>query len=106
MSPQDFVPSFEENGKRIHPDDFERYITSFEHCFQTGKPSDLDVRLIAGDGQVKYCNAKGKILYDDSGQPLRFVGTIIDITERKKLEAAFLQIAQAVKGLFSRFICL
>ncbi len=86
VTPQDFVPSFEANGKFIHPDDFALYGKSFEHSFQTGEPLDIDLRLVAKDGRLKHCHAKGKIIYDDSGQPIHFVGTLMDITIHKKAD--------------------
>lgn len=79
---QGFVPSFEANGKFIHPEDFQKYQTSFERSFQTGEPLDVGLRLVANDGTLKHCHAMGKIICADSGQPLRYVGTIMDITER------------------------
>ena len=85
---QNFVPSFEANGKFIHPDDVERYSKSFEHSIQTGEPLDVNLRLVTNDGLLKHCNGKGKIIYDDSGQPIRFIGTLMDITERKLAEEA------------------
>ncbi|MDD5093611.1 MAG: PAS domain S-box protein [Dehalococcoidia bacterium] len=89
VSQQDYVPSFEANGKFIHPDDFARYGQSFQHSFETGEPLDLDTRLVSGDGLLKHCNAKGKIISDDFGKPVRFAGTIADITERKRAEEMF-----------------
>lgn len=86
VDPNDFVPSFEANGKFIHPDDFERYGQAFEHSFQTGEALDYEFRLITRDGQLKYCLAKGKIVYDNSGNAKRFAGTLMDITKRKKDE--------------------
>ena len=86
VTQQDFVPDFEANGKFIHPDDLANYGSSFEHSFQTGELLDVNVRLIVGDGEPKHCHAKGKIIYDISGKPIRFVGTIMDITERKRKE--------------------
>ena len=86
VTPQDYVPSFETNGKFIHPDDFARYGKSFEHSLQTGESLDIDIRLVTNDGLLKHCHAKGKLIYDDSAQPTRFIGTIMDITERKQAE--------------------
>jgi PAS domain S-box-containing protein len=88
VTPQDFVPSFEANSKLIHPDDFARYIKSFEHSLQTGEPLDIDIRLVTNDGLLKHCHAKGKLFYEDSAQPTRFIGTIMDITDRKHAEDA------------------
>jgi len=83
---QNFVPDFETNGKFIHPDDFERYGKAFENSFQTGEPLFFELRLISEDGKLKYCQTRGKLIYDDSQQPVRFIGTIMDNTESKKAE--------------------
>lgn len=86
VTPQDFVPSFESNGKFIHPDDFDRYGQVFEHSLQTGEPLDFDLKIITPDGILKYCNARGRVIRDDNGRPLRFVGTVMDITRRTQRE--------------------
>lgn len=86
VTKQDFIPSFEENGKFIHPDDFVLYGKSFERCLQTGEPLNFDLRLIASDGRLKYCHASGQVIFDDSGQKNRFIGTIMDVTERRHVE--------------------
>jgi len=88
VSPDDFVPDFEANNKFIHPDDFEQYGKAIEHSFQTGESLYFEFRLNSGDGKLKYCQAKGKIIYDESKQPVRFVGTIMDNTERCLVEIA------------------
>jgi PAS domain S-box-containing protein len=83
VTPQDYVPNFEANGRFIHPDDLELYGASFEHSLRTGEPLDLDCRLVTGGGELKYCNAKGEPVCDAAGRPIRFVGTLMDISERK-----------------------
>jgi PAS domain S-box-containing protein len=87
VTPQDFVPGFEANGRFIHPDDAARYDQTFQHSLQTGEPLDVDLRLVVNDGRLKHCQAKGKIVYDEASQPLRFIGTVMDITGRKQAEA-------------------
>jgi two-component system cell cycle sensor histidine kinase/response regulator CckA len=86
VTPQDFVPNFEANCKFIHPDDLARYGKSFEHSIKTREPLAYDCRLVTNDGHLKHCHAGGMCHYDDSGQPIRFIGTIMDITERKQAE--------------------
>jgi PAS domain S-box-containing protein len=86
VTPQDFVPGVEANGRFIHPDDFERYGKSFERSFQTGEPLDIDLRVVAGNGLLKYCHALGELINDDSGKPIQFIGTIMDITDRRRKE--------------------
>jgi len=82
----EYTPSFEENGKFIHPDDLDKYGKTFENSLKTDSPIDLDLRILAGDGLLKYCQVKGYIVIDSSGQKKRFVGTLMDISERKRAE--------------------
>ncbi len=82
----EYTPSFEGNGKFIHPDDIEQYGVQFDNCFKYGTPLDYEFRLLAGDGLMKYCNARGEIVYDNNGNPVRFNGTVHDITMRRLAE--------------------
>ena len=86
VTPEHFIPSFEANSKFIHPEDLSLYGESFNLSLKTGKPIDFDIRLVTEDGLLKYCHVKGKVILDDLGQPSHFIGTILDITERKKTE--------------------
>jgi PAS domain S-box-containing protein len=88
VTPQEYIPSFESNGRFIHPDDLATCTAAFENCLQTDEALDFDVRLVLRDGTLKHCNSKGRIIHGDDGRPLRFVGTIMDITERKQTEDA------------------
>jgi PAS domain S-box-containing protein len=83
VNAENFIPGFESNSRFIHPDDLEKYKTSFDQCLQTGEPLDFDVRLIDNNGVLKYCQSKGTVCQDGFGNPIRFVGTVLDITERK-----------------------
>jgi PAS domain S-box-containing protein len=86
VTQRDIVPSFEANGRFIHPDDFAKYGNAFEHCLKTGEALNYDFRLVADHGRLKHCQSRGQIIYDDSGQAIRFIGTLMDNTERKRLE--------------------
>jgi PAS domain S-box-containing protein len=86
VSPGEFTPGFEVNSKFIHPDDLEVYNASFGHSLQTGESLDFSVRLVTNDGVLKYAQAKGKLLKNDSGETVRYIGTIMDITNQKIVE--------------------
>ncbi len=100
VDPLNFIPSFEANGNYIHPDDIENYKKSFEHCLQTGEKLTFNTRIIADDGQLKYCFALGTIFYDDTHKPIRFVGTIMDITKNKQAEEALKKSEEKFKAIF------
>jgi PAS domain S-box-containing protein len=86
VNPDEYIPSFKTNGKFIHPDDLEAYVQAFDRSLKYGDPLELDIRVLAGDGQLKYCYAKGSVARDDAGQPVRFIGTVMDITTRKQAQ--------------------
>jgi PAS domain S-box-containing protein len=86
VMPDTYFPDFETNGIFVHPDDFEKYRQAFERSKQTFDPLDLDIRLITGAGVLKHCQAQGRLFHDDFGKPVRFIGTLMDITERKLAE--------------------
>jgi len=88
VTPQNFVPSFEANRKFIHPEDFAIHDKAFEHSLQTGEPLNIELRMFSNNGLLKYCHAMGKIICDESGRQLRFIGTFMDNTERKQAEDA------------------
>ncbi|HWL87608.1 MAG TPA: ATP-binding protein, partial [Polyangiaceae bacterium] len=49
----------------------------------------LEYRAIGlGGGDEKWVCCEGKVFFDDEGRPLRFIGTVLDITERRR-EADF-----------------
>ncbi|MGC2260247.1 MAG: PAS domain S-box protein, partial [Candidatus Sulfotelmatobacter sp.] len=49
-------------------------------------PYNIEYRTVAPDGRQKWIRAIGRTFYDVSGQPTRFDGLTLDITERKRIE--------------------
>ena len=48
-----------------------------------------EYRIVRADtSEVRWIDSKGRVFYDEQGEPLRFIGTNMDITERKQAEAA------------------
>ena len=79
----------------IHPDDRAAVNASFMAAVDPAIRSlyDVDYRVIGKeDGVLRWVAGKGKGLFDDSGVCVRAVGTLIDITARKRDEgrAAFM----------------
>lgn len=82
--------------ERIHPDDRERVahaIGAALHPSSSGTYK-IDYRIIWDDGTERWVSANGQVLFDGteaSRQPVRFLGTALDITDRKQSEAALRQ---------------
>jgi PAS domain S-box-containing protein len=75
----------------IHPGDLERVRNSLADTLERGKPYDIEYRIIRPDGTERTVHAQGKTLSDAKGRITRFIGTIQDITEAKRLERKYLQ---------------
>ncbi len=73
--------------QRLHPDDRERTRRAIEASIEAHESYEIDYRTVSPDGQhIKWIHASGSGYYDELGQPLRFDGITIDVTERARAE--------------------
>jgi PAS domain S-box-containing protein len=80
---------------RLHPDDLARVTASFADAIERGAGSwSEEYRLILPGGTVRDVFDRAYVLKDDAGKPVRMLGTMMDLTERRHLEA---QLRQAQK---------
>jgi PAS domain S-box-containing protein len=89
----------------IHPEDFESVIHALSHALDQGANFEAQYRTLLQDGSVRWLATRGEISNDAEGTPVRLIGTVADITERKHLEASLrqktesLNIAQSAAGV-------
>jgi PAS domain S-box-containing protein len=88
LEPSLDAPNPEEVKLRIHPDDLGIHRCAIEAKVEAGLPFAADLRIIRPGGEVRYIEARAEPVFDDSGELVKFIGTTLDITERKKLELA------------------
>ncbi len=70
----------------LHPDDRERVEEVWRHQLENRLPYDLEFRTVKPDGSIRSVHALGSGYYDELGTPLRMVGVVFDITERKEAD--------------------
>jgi diguanylate cyclase (GGDEF)-like protein/PAS domain S-box-containing protein len=82
------APSLTTWTGRIHPDDRDRVLAQLDNCRKPGGPSELvdEHRLQRSDGAYLWVLNRAAVIRAPSGQPLRMVGTILDITRNKSLD--------------------
>ena len=78
------TPSTEYVGM-IHPDDLPTRAQAHEIATKTGK-LNYQFRIILKNGNIRWIETHGKIYYNEDGTPVRRIGTIQDITEKKRVE--------------------
>jgi diguanylate cyclase (GGDEF)-like protein/PAS domain S-box-containing protein len=71
---------------RLHPDDRGRVLAAVDAAVNDGAAFDQEARLRRADGAYVWVHAKGHALRDGRGRAIRFVGSIIDISDRKRVE--------------------
>jgi PAS domain S-box-containing protein len=73
---------------RNHPEDQKRIQELFEKSLTQKIDYDADYRIVLPDGAIKHLHAVGHPVLNESGDLVEFVGTAMDITERKQKEEA------------------
>lgn len=86
LTPDTYVPSYEEYLKRVHPDDRQRVIDATNAVFHQHVPYSHDERIFHSDGNVRYLHTWAVPILSPEGQLTRLMGVCLDITERKLAE--------------------
>ena len=105
LSVRDQWLSREEWVATIHPEDLEAVVLELGAAIDAGAAYQSEYRALLISGEVRWLASRGRVLQDAGGKPVRIVGTLSDITQRKQLEQRLhhatksLDIAQAAAGL-------
>jgi PAS domain S-box-containing protein len=80
---------FKEWSSRVHPDDLEAALERVQNCVDE-KCTDYrtEFRFRHKDGSYRWIQARGSVLNDQAGRPIRMLGSHIDITEYKEAQQA------------------
>ena len=70
----------------VHPDDRGSVRSAREAALAGDQPFDIEHRVVRPDGSVRWVHEKATVIGDAQGRPMRMVGTVQDITERRLLE--------------------
>lgn len=77
-----------------HPDDVNRLNESIRESLadiHSGQ-FDIEYRTVPVDSKFKWLKAKGRAYFNDEGKPIRFIGTMLDITVQKLIDVATLDL--------------
>jgi PAS domain S-box-containing protein len=86
LNPEEFGASFEGFLERVHPDDRERVRGLVDGSYQNRTPLDFYHRIVRPDGTICTLHAHGEVTTDEANNPIRMVGTGLDVTELVKAE--------------------
>jgi diguanylate cyclase (GGDEF)-like protein/PAS domain S-box-containing protein len=88
----------------IHPDDAEPVEREVEACVARREPFVLEYRVITATGEARWVHEQGRAIFGPDDEVLYLDGSILDISERKRLEAELHHLAHhdALTGLPNR----
>lgn len=98
------TPDFEFFKRLVHPDDFPgTWKAMQDHMAGRTDHSVFDFRLVRKDGTLAWMLGRGRVVErDHEGAPLRMVGTITNIDDRKETEARLTSSRAALRALTAR----
>jgi PAS domain S-box-containing protein len=82
----------------LHPDDAERSREVYEKAFERREIFQMEHRLRRHDGEYRWVVTAGVPRYDADGAFVGYIGTAVDITERKLAEEALSTVSQKLIG--------
>src|SRR6266478_6163437 len=94
FDPETAKPSYPMFLERIHPKDRLFVEQTVDRAVRERSDLEMDYRIVLTDGSTKYLQSLGHPVISESGDLIEFVGTVMDVTERKRAEEA-LREAQA-----------
>jgi len=86
FDPRDGLPRMEELIQRIHPDDQLAFRESAKRAKHNRSNEAVNYRIVHPGGAVRDIHSIGHPVLNTSGHLVEFVGTVIDVTERRAAE--------------------
>jgi PAS domain S-box-containing protein len=80
------LPDREEFLRLVHPEDRDRFNERIDKAFREKADFVQDYRIVMTDGTVKHIHGIGHPVLDETGNIVEYVGTDVDVTERKRDE--------------------
>ncbi len=86
--------------KIIHPDDHVAALAALKKSVKKSEDCVIEFRITQSDGTVRHVRSVGILHKNDSGDPVRMVGSAWDITERKITEVALRDNERQLRKIF------
>jgi PAS domain-containing protein len=101
FEPGAFAGTFESWAERIHPDDREAVLGSVERAVERGGTYQVEHRVVAPDGSVRWIEARGEVVATPEGDVVGTTGCAWDVTDElavaREREQAVAQLEEAAR---------
>lgn len=98
--PQSFTLTLDFIDSRSHPTDADTVKKVLDQAARDKQPYSYTRRIYRHDGQWRTLESHGKVVCDEAGNALKFIGLVQDITERKKAEQELQESKELLHSVF------
>src|SRR5262245_31523747 len=100
--PRDAEVTYEIYQQGIHPDERDDVGAAYRAALDPSGTGHFgfEHRTVGRDGITRWVQAAGQVIFDEQSRPMRVIGTVRDITERKRSEEAL----RASEGRYRRLV--
>src|SRR5882762_377216 len=98
FDPERGVPSDREYRQTLHREDLDRVVHTYERAVGERTDFEVDYRAALPDGTIKYFHTIGHPVFNAAGDLVEYMGTSMDVTERKRAEEALRASEQVARG--------
>ena len=87
--------------KLVHPDDLDTMTERIERHLRTGEPYECTLRICHASGEYRWFLDTGMASRDECGEPLRMVGTMMDVNDRMLVESELRESEARFRSLYN-----
>jgi PAS domain S-box-containing protein len=99
FDPQQGLPMWDQWLERVHPEDRQKVVLAADGAFVEKVDSGTEFRIQNLDGTIRIAYGIGHPVLGPNGELLHVVGTVVDITERRRAEEALRSAFDEIKRL-------
>ena len=102
LDPEKTTPTLDAFLKRVHSGDRKMVHDTIQNTLDEKKTVDFIHRIIKPEGEERSAHSRAEIITDIQNKPIRFIGTIHDITNLRKAEKALLESEEKFRAVFEK----
>ena len=95
-----FDETIEAFATRLHPDDRERTMGAVQDAIDSCGDFDTEFRVVLPTGETRWLHGRGRVVPDDDGTAVRFLGAGFDTTSQRHTDARVARVLEAMKSAF------
>lgn len=104
IAENEFNGTFETWASTVHPDDIDKANEEVQNALQGLSKLNMEFRVIWPDKSIRHVQGDAIVINDPvSGEPIKMIGTNIDITERKNAEQEILETKEQIEVSEAKF---